>query len=564
MYSELAQVRAELTGPGAPFEIEEVEVGGIAVKAWKGAAPSLRDVWLQTAGHGDNDYLVYEDERWTYAEAHEEVARIANWLAAQGVGRHDRVAIAMRNYPEYMLCYWAILSLGAVVVGVNAWWVPEELAYGLKDSAPKLMICDRERLERYAQVRDELPDMKIAAVRCEEVPDFAVPWSEVLQAPAEMPDASIDPDDDACIFYTSGTTGHPKGAQLTHRGCTNNIMSAIFSNLSIMLAAGKLQAAEGAAPPAAPSVSAVLLTTPLFHVTANNVIAQTNTMLGNKLVHMYKWDAGEAIKLIERERISSLSGVPVMAREVLSHPDYEKADTSSLAAVGGGGAAVQPDLVDKISGKSAASPVSAFGMTEVCGLATGIGGPYFQDKPESVGPVLPTLDVKCVDSEGNTLPAGERGEVLLKGAQVIKGYLNRPDATAETIVDGWLHTGDIGYLDEDGFLFIVDRIKDMVLRGGENIYCAEVEAVLFKYPGVTEAVVFGVPDELMGEEVGAAIYSEAGDIDVDALRSYCREHLAAYKVPRFVWLVQEPLPRNASGKFLKKELRTSLDVGDAI
>jgi long-chain acyl-CoA synthetase len=562
MYAELAQVRAELCGSGQPFEIEEIEVRGVVVKAWRNAAPSLRDLWLQSAAHADQDYLVYGEDRWTFAEAHEEVARIARWLSDHGIGQHDRVAIAMRNYPEWMLSYWAVLSLGAVVVGVNAWWVPEELSYGLKDAAPKLMICDAERLQRFEAIRSELPEMQIVAVRCEEpLPQHAVPWSEVLKAAAELPEAEIDPDDDACIFYTSGTTGHPKGARLTHRGCTNNVMSALFANMSQTVAMSRVSGEE------APATvkSATLLTTPLFHVTANNVIAQTNTLLGNKLVHMYKWDAAEAIRIIEREKITSMSGVPVMAREVLSHPDYAKADTSSLVSLGGGGAALQPDLVKKISDSSGATPGSAFGMTEVCGLATGISGAYFHDRPDSVGPVLPVFDVKCIDTNGKALAVGERGEILLKGAQVIKGYLNRDDATAETIVDGWLHSGDIGYLDEDGFLYIVDRIKDMVLRGGENIYCAEVEAALFKYPGVSEAVVFAVPDDHLGEEVGAAIYAENGEtISVPDLRAYCKEHLSAYKIPRYVWLQEQPLPRNASGKFLKKELRGSLEVKDAV
>ena len=559
MYAELAAVRAELCEPGQLFELEEVEVRGVRVKAWKNAAPSMREFWLQSAGHADHDYLVYEDERWTYTEAHEEVARIARWLTDQGVGQHDRVAIAMRNYPEWMLSYWAVLSIGAVVVGVNAWWVPEELAYGLKDSAPKAMICDRERLARFEEVRGELHDMVVAVVRHDDVPEYAVPWSDVLAAEADLPDVHIDPDDDACIFYTSGKTGHPKGAQLTHRGCANNVLSSIYSNLTQIVAVSR---SAGIDPPETKK-STVLLTTPLFHVTANNVVAQSNTLLGNTLVHMYKWDAGEAIRLIEREKIGSMSGVPTMSREILSHPDFEKADTSSLSALGGGGAPLQPDLVGKIAQRSSGMPVTGYGMTEVCGLASGIGGPYFQDKPESVGPALPVIEIRCVDPDGNDVPTGERGEVVMKGAQVIKGYLNREEATAETIVDGWLHTGDVGYLDEDGFLFIVDRIKDMVLRGGENIYCAEVEAVLYKYPGVQEAVVYGVPDEKMGEEVGAAIYVEGATPDATELRAYCKDHMAAYKIPRYVWFVSEPLPRNANGKFLKKALRESLDLADA-
>lgn len=562
MYKELAAVRAELSSAGQMFEIEEIEVRGTRVKSWRHAPATLRDFWLQSAAHGDAEYLVYNDERWTYREAHDLVNRVASWLTANDIGRHDRVAIAMRNYPEWLLAYWATLSAGATVVGVNAWWVAEEMRYGLCDANPKLIIADQERIARLDQVRSDLPEHLLVGVRCDAaLSDNLIPWETVTAHEGPLPDPKVEPDDDACIFYTSGTTGRPKGAQLTHRGCTNNIMSAVFSNLSQATALARLAGKEYSTP----DKTAVLLTTPLFHVTANNVIAHSNTLLGNKLVHMYKWDAAEAIRLIEREKISSLSGVPVMAREVLAHPDYAKADTSSLAAVGGGGAPVQPDLVSKIEGGSSATPVSAYGMTEICGLATGIAGQFFLERPESVGPVLPIFDVKCVDADGNDVAQGERGEVLLKGAQVIKGYLNRADATAESIVDGWLHTGDIGYLDSEGFLYIVDRAKDMVLRGGENIYCAEVEAVFYKLESVAEAAVFAVPDDIMGEEVGVALYLKPNtSLAVAELREFCTQHLAAYKIPRYIWLLNTPIPRNASGKFLKKDLQSTLNKADAV
>jgi acyl-CoA synthetase (AMP-forming)/AMP-acid ligase II len=560
MYAELAQIREALCSEGQLFELETVVVDGIEVRAWKHAAPSLRDFWLGCAGHGDAGYMVYEDESWTYAQAQEETRRVANWLSQQGVQPGDRVAIAMRNYPEWMLAYWAITSMGAVVVGVNAWWVGEELAYGLNDCAPKAIICDRERLAVFDSIRDQVPAMTVVGVRCDDsLTDYAVSWSQLLAAEPDLPEVAIDPDSDACIFYTSGTTGRPKGAQLTHRGCTNNIMSSLFSNLSQMQAQAQAAGRELEPPP-----NVTLVTTPLFHVTANNVIVHTTTMVGGKLVFMYKWDAGEALKLIEREKITNLSGVPVMSRELLSHPDYDKTDTSSLKSLGGGGAPVQPDLVEKIHGKSSAAPAQGFGMTETCGLATGALGAFLVDKPGSVGPVIPVFEARIVDEQGNDLPVGEAGEVLMKSAQVIRGYLNREDATRETIVDGWLHTGDIGKFDEDGFLYIVDRAKDVVLRGGENISCAEVESTLFRFPGVAEAAVFSVPDDVLGEEVGAAIYApDNPDLPLDELRAFCGGHLAAYKVPKYIWVLDEALPRNASGKFLKKDLRAQLSVENA-
>ncbi|MDH5171869.1 MAG: acyl--CoA ligase, partial [Gammaproteobacteria bacterium] len=465
-----------------------------------------------------------------------------------------------------MLAYWAIASVGAVSVGVNAWWVPQELAYGLQDSGTKLLICDAERLARFAEVRDAFPGMKVTAVRVDDVPAWAQPWSEALAAEPLLPEASIDPDDDACIFYTSGTTGKPKGAQLTHRGCVNNILSVVFGTMSQSTAQAK---AQGKTPPdllgGGKKQMASIVATPLFHVTANNCLAQTTTIAGGKLVHMHKWDAGEALRIIEEEKITIFSGVPTMSREIINHPDFATRDTSTLSALNGGGAAVQPDLIGKIdkAGRGA-QPGQGYGMTETCGIISTSSGYFLSDKPNSAGLVLPIFDVKCIDKEGNTLPAGETGEICIRGAQVIKGYLNRPDATAETIVDGWLRTGDIGYVDEDNFIYLVDRAKDMVLRGGENVYCSEVETALYKHPDVAECTVFSVPDERLGEEVGAAIFPAQGTNPGAAeLREFCKTQLAAYKAPRYIWILDEPLPRNASGKFVKRTLQDSLNIAAA-
>lgn len=566
MYKELQETITGMTAPGQMFQITDVEVGDHTVKAWAMAPNSLRDIWLNTAAHAEADYLVYRDERWTYTQAHEEVARIANWLVANGIGQHDRVAIAMRNYPEWMLAFWAIASIGAVSVGVNAWWVPEELKYGLKDSGTKLLICDAERLARFDEVRDEFPDLKVTAVRVEDVPAWASPWSEVLAAEPLIPEVTIDPDDDACIFYTSGTTGSPKGAELTHRGCVNNIFSVVFGTMSQATAQAK---AMGKTPPdllgGGKTQLASIVATPLFHVTANNCMAQTTTVGGGKLVHMHKWDAGEALRLIEEEKITIFSGVPTMSREIINHPDFATRDTSTLSALNGGGAPVQPDLIGKIdkTGRGAHAG-QGYGMTETCGMISTSSGFFLSDKPSSAGLVLPIFDVKCIDAEGNTLPTGETGEICVRGAQVIKGYLNRPEATAETIVDGWLITGDIGYVDEDNFIYLVDRAKEMVLRGGENVYCSEVETALYKYESVAECSVFSVPDERLGEEVGAAIFPTPGTTPTAAdLREFCKTQLAAYKAPRYVWILNEPLPRNASGKFVKRTLQESLDIADA-
>jgi long-chain acyl-CoA synthetase len=560
-YAELDRAWAELTAPGAPFEIAEVPIRGVPTKTFKNAPPNVRALWLSTAAFAGRDYLIYGDERITYAEAHRRVDSVVNWLATEGVVAGDRVAIAMRNYPEWMLVYWACACMGAACVGLNAWWTAPEMAYGLKDSAPKVLFADAERIARIAEQPEMLDGIRLVAVRTD-APAGAAAWDEVLAAGGPLPEAAIDPDDDLCIFYTSGTTGFPKGAQLTHRSSINNLMNMMFSGQAHGLAT---QRATGVAPPATPPIPSTLVTTPLFHVTANNCGAYATTAAGGKMVLMYRWDPLEALKLIERERCTSAGGVPVMARELISHPDFHKYDTSSLLTVGGGGAQLQPDLVAKIdSAVKTARPNTGYGMTETSGIITSIAGDFFVDKPASCGRAMPTFDVKVVDDAGNELPPGQPGELWVKGASVIKGYINRPDATAETIEDGWLRTGDVAWLDDDGFIYLVDRKKDMVLRGGENIYCAEVESALHQHPGVAECSVFGVPDPRLGEEVGAAVVRRPGEpLDAAALRAHCAGLIAKHKVPRFIWMLDEPLPRNANGKFLKRELRETLKVTEA-
>ena len=556
-YAELLKARNELTGPGGAFEIVEADVLGNRLRIHKNAPPTVREVWQSTLQFADRPYLVYNDERLSYGEAHDIVNSAANWLLAQGVKPGDRVAIAMRNFPEWMLIYWACLSVGITVVGMNAWWTAEEMAYGLSDSAPKVLFLDAERLARVQERPDMVGGMQLVGVRIPDMPAGMVDWSTVASHGGAMPDMTVDPDSDACIFYTSGTTGFPKGAQLTHRGCVANLFNMLFAGASSALA---VERATGVAPPAEPPIPVTLITTPLFHVTANNCGAYATTAAGGKMVLMYRWEAGEALRIIEKERVTSMSGVPTMARELINHPDFAKTDTSSLLALAGGGAQVPPDLVLKIEKQvSTARPSTGYGMTETCGIITSVSGDFFVDKPDSAGPAMPSFEAKCVDDDGNTVPPGQVGELWVKGSPVIKGYINRPDATAASITDGWLHTGDVARIDQDGFIFIVDRKKDMVLRGGENIYCAEVESAIYRNNAIAECCAFGVPDERLGEEVGVAIVVKPGEtLSEDDLRAHCATIMAKHKVPRYIWFLDEPLPRNASGKFLKRDLRDRL------
>ena len=567
MIEHYLAARNEITGPGSPFAVTTEVVRGVALKSFAAAPPNMRSMWEMSAGHGDKDYLVYEDERYTYNEMHAMVRKLAQHLVAHGVGSGTRVALAMRNYPEWVAGYWATISIGAAAVGMNAWWTAPEMEYALNDSAPLVLIADDERLERFQQLAN-VPPMHVIAVRTDRaLPHDGVPWADVMSVadPGVLPDASIDPDDDATIFYTSGTTGFPKGAQLTHRGSVANIfniaaMGAITTTAEQRaVALGEVTAAPAPAVAYPPSFMAP---TPLFHVTACNCLLHPATLVGGKVVMTYKWDPGRALELIERERITNFSGVPSMSRELLMHPDWATRDTSSLVGMGGGGSAVQPDLVHKIAGAlKTGQPSTGYGMTETCGIITSNSARLYIAKPDSCGPLVPTLEGKLVDEDGKDLPPGPNtvGILCVRGSIVIKGYLNRPEANAETIKDGWLNTGDIARIDDEGFVYIVDRAKDMVIRGGENVYCSEVETVIYNHDAIAEAAVFGIPEERLGEEVAAVLVLRPGaTLTEEELRTFLSASLAKHKIPTKIWFRSEPIPRNATGKFLKRELRKEL------
>jgi acyl-CoA synthetase (AMP-forming)/AMP-acid ligase II len=564
--------RQELMSEGSPFAVSEIEVRGVPIKVFTQSPPTLRVLWEMSAAFADRDYVVYEDERYTYAEIHAQVRALAHTLHhTHGVGRGDRVAIAARNYPEWLVAYWATVSIGAAAVGMNAWWTPTEMAYGLGDSKPKVLIVDDERLVRVLEVLDEVRaanPVHIITIRSDrELPADASRWADAIaEVPDALPAVEIDPDDDATIFYTSGTTGFPKGAQLTHRGSVHNILNIAFMTTAATVAEAKaIAAGDVEAPtstPDAPAQAVFMAPTPMFHVTACNCIMHPATLTGARVVFTYKWDPARALELIERERVTNFSGVPTMSREMLMHPDWQTRDTSSLLGMGGGGAALQPDLVGKIAGAlKQGQPTTGYGLTETHGIVTANSARFFIEKPASCGAVVPTLDAKLVDDAGNDLDAGPDtvGQLCVRGAVVIKGYLNRPEATADAIRDGWFNTGDIARIDEDGFVYIVDRAKDMVLRGGENVYCSEVETVIYQHDAIAEAAVFGVPDERLGEEVGVAIVLAPGrTLTAEELQAFVGERLAKFKIPTHIWFLDEQLPRNANGKFLKRELRQTL------
>ena len=547
------QAIATLTGPGCPFEIVEKEIAGNITKVFKNTPNSLRERFQTARLHADKIFLVYEDETWTFTDTMRRVDEIADALVSHyGITPGDRVAISMRNYPEWIMSFAAIVSVGGIAVCMNSWWKTNEVTYGLEDSAPKLLIADIERIHSAGQALSDLGIRAMVVRHTGDLPDGVDRMEDILKAGAEMPDVVVGPDDDATILYTSGTTGLPKGA------VSSNF--AVLSSLQSFACRALAGAISQPVKELNPFETCFILAVPLFHVTGLVPVMLSCFMNGIKLVMMYKWSPERALELIERERVTQFVGVPTMTFDLLESPDFESRDTSSLASVGGGGAPMPPELVGRVDKTfKRARPGLGYGMTETNAYGPQISGDDYLKRPRSTGRSVPTLEVKAFDEEGNPLPPGEIGELCFKGPNLIRGYWNKPEETAETIVKGWLRSGDLGRVDEEGFVFVEDRLKDMVLRAGENIYCAEVEAVIYEFDDVHEAAVFGMPHERFGEEVACAILPKRGrSIDVEALRDHVSARLAAFKVPSIIEVVTEALPKNAAGKILKRDLRDAL------
>jgi len=559
MPPSIAEVTAELTQPGALFEIEEREIRGIPTKTWKNAPPSLRMVLEMSRVHGDKPFLVYEDERLSFEDHFRRCARLARRMVQDwGLRKGDRVAIAMRNFPEWSVAFWAATVVGGVVVPLNAWWTGAELEYGLSDSGARFVFCDADRAKRIAPHLGALAVERIAVARGDSPIATATPFAALLAETSgdlTLPDVQIDPEDDATIFYTSGTTGKPKGALGTHRNICGNLLSLAFAQ-----ARGALRSGAPFPPPADAPQPAQLISVPFFHATGCHSVLAANTAFGGKLVMMYKWDPERALELIERERISSFGGVPAMVWQVLESPSFGTRDLSSVRNVAYGGAPAAPELVRRIKEVfPSVAPGNGYGLTETSSVSTFNFGADYERKPDSVGLPVPVCEVRVVGPDGHDVPRGEVGEIWIKGPNVVKGYWNKPADTAETFTDGWLHSGDLGRVDDEGFVYIVDRAKDMVIRGGENVYCVEVESVLYDHPDVIDAAVVGIPHKVLGEEVVAVVQVRSGShVTEEDLRHHVAQHLAAFKVPVHIELRAEPLPRNPNGKILKAKLREEL------
>ncbi|WER48280.1 class I adenylate-forming enzyme family protein [Cupriavidus sp. WKF15] len=566
----LAEAHARLTAPSAPFETETRVIRSIPTTVWKNAPPTLRDLFQATQAFGARTFVVYEDERVSYAAFRRAALHVAQALVRDGVRQGDRVAIAMRNLPEWPVAFYGALLAGAIVTPLNAWWTGAELEYGLVDSGSRVAIVDAERLDRLTGHLPSCPalervyvsrasalgnDQKI--VPLESVTGPTAAWATLPELP--LPDLDIAPEDDATIFYTSGTTGKPKGALGTHRNATSVAVASLFSPLRNLLRRGEPIPAPD---PAAPQ-KAALLSVPFFHVTGCMAVLNSALATGGKIVLMHRWDALRALELIERERCTTAGGVPTIAWQLLEHPERGRFDLSSLESISYGGAPASPELVRRIGETTPQSaPGIGWGMTETSATFTSHSAEEYVLRPDSSGPALPIGEMKVVDGRGQALPPGEAGELMVRGANVVRGYWNKPEATAQTFADGWLRTGDIARLDEEGFLYIVDRMKDMLIRGGENIYCIEVESTLYEHPAVMDAALVGIPHKVLGEEPGAVVSLKPGmQATEDELRGFVAQRLAAFKVPVRIIVLPDLLPRNANGKILKSNLRKLFGPG---
>jgi long-chain acyl-CoA synthetase len=570
--TRLQEAGEQLLQAGSSHELSSAQINGVEIPVYAKAPQTLRQALDAGRVHGDKTFVVYDEEQWTFNRFFEQADRLGHLLLSRfGIVKGDRVAIAMRNYPEWMVAYTAIISVGAVVVPLNSWGQADELEYGLTDAGAKLVICDQQRLDYIAPRLQDLGITAIAVrVDADKLPAQAHEWNRLLEQAGAvcMPPAEIDTDDIVMIMYTSGTTGKPKGAVSTNRAICQALYNFEFHAFSSAMAnsglIGKMMAA-GHDP-------STLLVVPLFHVSGCFAVFMLNLRGGRKTAIMYKWDADTALALIESERITTFTGVPAMSLALLEADAFDQTDTSSLFALGLGGAATPPHLVTMIAEKLPNSyPGTGYGMTETCATGASCTGAAFHSLPGTAGCISPIVEIKTVDENGQDLARGESGEIYLRSPTNVREYWNLPAASADSFKDGWLATGDVGYVDDNNFLFIVDRIKDMVIRGGENIYPVEVENCIIEHPAVAEVTVFGVPHDSWGEELATTVFtatastaSTAETVTGEEIRAWVAARLAGYKVPSYVSITSEPLAKNATGKILKKQIRQQfLDQAEA-
>jgi acyl-CoA synthetase (AMP-forming)/AMP-acid ligase II len=544
-----------LIGPGGPFEVEEVVLDGVPLRVFVRAPRTILDTFAMGAAHADLVHLVHDDERLTFADVRTQAFALAERLRTSfRVQRGDRVAIAMRNLPEFVIGFWGAALIGAIVVPLNSWWTGAELSYALDNAGAAVAFLDDERLARVAD-RGRPDHTHLVGVRSDRT-DADAPFAELVRG-APLPDdavAHLEPDDPVTILYTSGTTGRPKGALGTNRNHLHNIWNMAFGAAREATITGRA--------PAPDRQPATLAAQPMFHIGGIAAIIGS-PMGGSKILIMRKWDLERALQLAVDEGLTAFGGVPAIARQIIEYPGLEALDLD-VRGFPMGGAAVPPDLPVKARQRFGEhiQLLNGYGLTETTSAVVTNVGVEFVEHPDSVGRPNLTADLKVVDSEGHELGVCEVGELAFRSPQVVKGYWADEAATKGVFVDGWFHSGDVGYVDADGYVHVVDRIKDVVIRGGENVYCAEVEAVLFEHPDVADVAVVGVAEPTLGERVCAVLVARPGSSpDLNDVRSFATKQLAAFKCPEALVLVDD-LPRTATEKVAKNVLRDRVAAPD--
>ncbi|MFF0398220.1 class I adenylate-forming enzyme family protein [Streptomyces sp. NPDC005248] len=553
------RIEAALTGPGAPFAVVRLQDGPQAGALVYADGPrTLREFVETTWAFGDQPFLIAAESSYSYAEFFAAASALACRLTeVYGLRPGDRAVVAMRNHPEWQIAFWAAQLAGLVAVPLNAWWTEDEFTYALDDCGPRVLLVDGERLPRVSAWAEKT-EARVVVFHFHggdgEVPQGAERYED-LPAPdplAAPPEVEIRPEDDATIIYTSGTTGRPKGAVATHLTQVGAALNPRFHATASALRRGIIPG-QGPAP-------VTLMTFPFFHVAAFTSFYSAMAA-GGALVLMRKWDDEEALRLIREHGVTHYAGVPATALELLAAAERAGDELASLQMLNTGGAAAPPDLVGQLTARfgERIEPRNGYGLTETCGGVLANFGADYRLHPGSVGRPTPTTEVRIAGPAGEALPEGEVGELWLRGQSLVRGYWRDEAATAEAFTDGWFRTGDLALV-RDGRVSVVDRLKDMVIRGGENVYCVEVEAVLHDHPDVEDAAVLGVAHPVLGEEVAAVVRLRPGaTVTPDELRAHVERTLAAFKVPAHVLVREEPLPRNPTGKILKRELRGPVD-----
>ncbi|MEI8155246.1 MAG: class I adenylate-forming enzyme family protein [Burkholderiales bacterium] len=552
LLSLAATARAQLTGPGAPFELKRVQWGEQSLPAYRNAFTNLPALINAGRSHGPKEFMVYQNDRWTFERFFAAVDALAGRLQAEhGLCTGDRVAIAMRNRPEWAVAFAAVALIGAVPAPLNSFGLRDELLANLQSVKPGWLICDHERHQRVAS--------DLAALQCQAIVVDAAggkyEWPALIKTGApEVQPPALTAQDPALILFTSGATSQAKGVLSNQRA----VCQALF-NIDYIGAISAITSPEALAVIMARGLQPTTLSAvPLFHVSGLHAQLLTALRHGRRLVLMHRWDPVAALALIQAERVTQFNGAPAMVQQLLRHVAFDDpAITGTLGGLGFGGAGLSQRLIDDVLTRRADSLSGiGFGLTETNGVGAAASGTLFQLRPATAGPTSPIVEIRIVDPQGHDLPAGEPGEIWLRGVTVMEGYWGQPEATAQALQDSWFRSGDVGLLDADGFLHVVDRIKDVINRSGEKIAAAEVESCLLQHPQVIEAAVFSQADEITGEAVVAAVVLAPGfDMDAAAVQAFVAGRLAAYKVPVRVYVRSDPLPRNPTGKLLKSILK---------